>query len=142
MTGYQAALAVHVLVAVLGLGNIVAVAVLVPGNAAAVPSPTLTAQLGRLLSLAGAAVGLLIISGAVLMYFTRGLYVQMIWFRAATVMVLVLGATLGIARRGLRLPKAGAPGAVTRNPLARTRRATFVACGLAAAVVVLMVTKP
>jgi hypothetical protein len=150
MTAYQATLAVHVLAAVLGLGNIVAVAVLVPGTAATAsapgsavaPAPGLTAQLRRLLGLAGGALLLLIASGAVLMYFTRGLYVQMTWFRAATVMVLALGPTLGIARRGLRPPKSGAPGPLPRDPLARTRRATLVACGLAAAVVFLMVTKP
>lgn len=140
MNGYQATLAVHVLVAVLGLGPVAAVAAMVPAPAGPTPSPLHLIQLRRLVALASASLGLLIASGVLLVLFTQGLYTRMGWFRLSMVLVLLLGATLGMAGRWLRRVTPGADG--SSAALVRVRIAVRIGCALAAAVVLLMVAKP
>ncbi|NVB78422.1 MAG: hypothetical protein HOV81_08530 [Kofleriaceae bacterium] len=135
MTAYAFTRLVHILVAILGMGSITASAVLArPSSGVA---PVALRSLGRL---AGAAMGLMLVSGLLLDYFASGAFHRANWFRLAMLATIASGIAMGYARRAIGQVIAGK--ADRDRAMGRAAGAIWVAVALVAFIVVLMVRRP
>jgi uncharacterized membrane protein len=142
MTWYQVGLAVHALVAVLGVGQIVAIAVLASdARAGSDRLPATLAVVARLARIMGISFGFMLLSGIGLMIPTHGAFGAQWWFRISFVLFLVLGFFHGQLMRALRAAGGPASEGSTRA-VSRMRSVAWTMCGLVAVIVMLMAAKP
>jgi hypothetical protein len=139
MTLYQLAISIHVVTAILGIGQIAGIAVLASSTAAQAPvgAGTWTA-LQRLARGTTWSLVIMLLSGALLEYATGGAYHQEWWFRLSFVCVLLLGAINGRSQRALR-KRESVGGERTLKPVVRS---AWIMCAITAVVAVLMEVKP
>jgi hypothetical protein len=141
MVWYQFGLAVHALVAVLGIGQVLAIAFLAadlrPGSEQLAGTVAVIRRLSRVTSIS---LGLMLLSGIGLMIPTHGAYGQQWWFRISFLLFLVLGFFNGQVGRGLR--KVTGPAGDAAAAIGRLRTNAWTMCGLVAIIVCLMAAKP
>jgi hypothetical protein len=135
MTAYAFTRLVHVLVAILGMGSITAGAVLARPGSGVAPN-----ALRSLFRLAGASMGLMLVSGILLDYFASGAFHRANWFRLAMVATIGCGVAMGLARRTISQVLAGKVDG--DRGMARASGAIWIAVALVAFIVVLMVRRP
>jgi hypothetical protein len=134
MTLYQGAIAVHVLTAVLGVGQLVALTRLArPGE----EHPP-WAAMQRLAAGGGLSLGLMLITGILLEYAVNGGYHNSWWFRISVLLFFTLGGVLGWTRRKLR---AGASSG-DASTLIVVGRAAWAMCVIIGTIAFLMQIKP
>jgi uncharacterized membrane protein len=136
MIAHQILLALHVLTAVLGVGPLLAMAIIASAEVNRVPHDTRSlVLLSRIIQWA---LVLMLATGGFLLQQTAWVYMHMAWFQVSFALFVFVGAALGMTNRPIR--KAGkepAPAA-----LARVRLLAWICCALVGCIVVLMVTKP
>jgi uncharacterized membrane protein len=139
---YLVAIAVHALVAVLGVGQVLALAVL--AGEARTGGDRLPATLGlmrRLARVTSISLGLMLLSGIGLMIPRRGAYGAAWWFRVAFVLFFVLGFFNGQLQRALRAA-GGSVSDASARAVARLPTLAWTMCGIVAVIVILMAAKP
>jgi hypothetical protein len=139
MTPYQFAVSFHVIVAILGLGQLTGMVVVgSAANSAGPVSPVIWTALRRLTRGTTWSLVLLFLSGALVEFLLGGSFHDRWWFRLSVLLWMVLGGLLGSTRRALRAGEtrgdAGVFGRVVRNAIAM--------CTVAAAITILMEAKP
>lgn len=142
MNWYLIALATHALVAVLGIGQVLAL-VFLAGEAqrAGDRLPATLALMTRLARVVGISLGLMLLSGIAVMIPTRGAYGAAWWFRIALLLFLVLGALNGVLQRTVR-GAGGPPSAASAAAVARLSTLAWSMVGVASVIVILMAAKP
>jgi hypothetical protein len=139
---YQSSIAVHALVAVLGIGQVTSLAILA-GQARA-DGDRLPATLGvmrRLARVTSIGLGLMLLSGIGVMIPTHGAYGMAWWFRVAFVLFLVLGFFNGQLQRALRVAS-GPASPASAAAVARLSTIAMTMCAIVAVIVILMAAKP
>jgi hypothetical protein len=132
---YDAAILVHVLTAVLGVGQIAAIAVVsAVARRAGEAAPSTAASLGQLARGATWSLVVMLVTGALLDFALGRAFDRAWWFRGSVLLLVVLGFLLGRTRRALRKPDA--------QVLAVVQRGAVAMCAVVAAIVALMVIKP
>jgi hypothetical protein len=138
---YASVLAVHVIVAILGLGSIASVALVASAARRAGRGLTdVLPWLGPLLRASGISLGIMLITGVLLDVVVGGTFHERWWFRGSALLLIVTGVLHGLARRTVRRPL---PTAEDRDAaLRRVERIAYGMCALIAAITVLMEVKP
>jgi len=123
MSGYGWVLSLHVIVAILGVGQLAAVAV----TAGKADVATLTSLIRNArLSLAA-----MFISGAALDFMSGGAFHERLWFRGSAILLIVTGI---LSWRAQKAARAAQP--------ARVRGLSWGMCGAVALITILMELKP
>jgi hypothetical protein len=122
---------VHVLAAVLGTGQVTAIAALARAVRLAPQETGAAALLRRLLVLFNWFLLVSLVTGVIMALLVGPPFERTIWFRASTLLVLVVGALAGMMR-----------GALKRNALSRAEGLAWGMVGVVAIMVSLMVLKP
>jgi hypothetical protein len=137
---YPSLLALHVVVAVLGLGLIAAVAVVAATARRAGRGLTdVAAWLTPLLRFSAISLGVMLATGALLDFAVGGAFNQRWWFRGSALLLVATGVLHARARSALRtVPASGGGDAALR----RVERIAYGMCLLIAVIVVLMEAKP
>jgi hypothetical protein len=136
---YPVALSIHVVTAILGLGQVAGIAILASSAPADAPVATATwTALGRLTRGTTWSLALMLLSGALIDYSVGGGYHEAWWFRLSFALLLVLGAINGRTRRALK-KRESAGGA---RPLQGVARGAWSMCAIIAVIAVLMEVKP
>ena len=145
MNPYTLVVSVHVVAAVLGIGPLLALALLTrrPPLPAGVqrpmpPNPALNAFL-KVLRISQASLGAMLGTGATLIAMSRGAYVHQSWMMISGVLFLALGAGTGFVQ--VQFKKALAPAGVILH-IERAHRSLIAMCVIAAAIAFLMQSKP
>jgi hypothetical protein len=134
MTAYVWVIALHTAVAVLGTGLLGAIAIVARiARKSAVERPTF-AVIGTLASITSWSLVLLLLTGALAMYFGTTVFLGMWWMRISIVLFVALGALIGQVRLAARR---GNPAS-----LGRIEWLAWTMCALLFAIVVLMEGKP
>lgn len=130
MSAYSLLLAIHAILAVLGVGPTVAVALRARSG-----GPGAVADLRRLLWLASFSLFGLLLSGVAVIRWSGAAdaFVDAWWLRVSGALFLVLGALVGYARRLLAKPDPS---------LRKVERLGWAMCALVGAIVGLMEAKP
>jgi hypothetical protein len=141
MSLYLIALVTHVLVAILGLGSVVSIALITAtvrrtGRGAAEAA----AWLRPLLRLSAFSLAGMLITGVLIIYAAGGGYHRAWWLRASVLLLVVTGALHARARRALRKEPANDDEA--RVALWRVERIAYGMSSLIATITVLMELKP
>ena len=139
MTLYQLTISIHVVTAILGIGQIAGIAVLASSGAAQAPVGVGTwTALQRLARGTTWSIVIMLLSGALLEYASGGTYHEEWWFRLSFVCVLLLGAINGRSQRALR-KRESVGGEQTLKGVVRS---AWIMCAITAVVAVLMEVKP
>jgi hypothetical protein len=138
MTIHAVALCIHVLTAILGLGQIAAMTSLVSAPAESTGSGPLWRALQRLATTSSWSLAVMLLSGLALEYSVGWGYHGFWWFRLSFLGLLALGAILGRTRRTIRKNASSPDG----RALQAVRPAVWAMCALVAIITVLMVAKP
>ena len=135
MNLYSSLVSLHVLAAILGLGPLTALAL-----ASALPSPGWSlAWFERLLRVVGWGLGLMLVTGILLVAQTHGALGRTGWMKLAVGLFFALGALQGVVRRRVRRSRVAAP----EGPLpAGMAPLLWTMCGLVAVITYLMEAKP
>jgi hypothetical protein len=145
MSLYPFLVSVHVIVAVLGLGPLVALALLtkrppIPAGATRpVPPEAALRAFARVLRVSQASLGLMLITGITLVALTHGVFGRQLWMITSIILFFAVGSATGMAQGNLK-KALGSP-----TPIAHVERAhrfLLGACGLVAVIAWLMQTKP
>jgi hypothetical protein len=134
MTLYQGAIAVHVLTAVLGVGQIVALTRLASSGGDHPP----WVAMQRLAAGGTWSLLLMLATGALLEYAVGGGYHNSWWFRISVLLFFTLGGVLGWTRRRLR----AAAGSGDATALVGVGRAAWTMCAIIGSIAFLMQIKP
>lgn len=138
MTLYWFAISVHVVTAVLGLGQVAGIVVLASAmRASGAAPPAMWTALGRLVRGTMWSLAVMLASGVLIEYLARA-YHESLWFRVSFALFLALGAAHGATRRALRRREATGDEPSLRAVL----RGGWVMCAIVAIVTVLMEVKP
>lgn len=137
MNPYVIVVCIHVVVAVLGLGQVTGMLVLASGAEETV-SPATWRVLERLVRGISWSLLVMLLTGVLIEYLGGGGFHHTWWFRLSFLLLLALGAISGATRRALR-KRGQTPAGET---LRRVRRAAWAMCTLIAVVTVLMESKP
>jgi len=142
MNYYLVALALHAIVAVLGIGQVVALLVLATdAQKASDRLPWTLSIMGRLSRIVGISLGLMFLTGIAVMIPTSGAYGRAWWFRIAFLLFIALGACHGMLQKAVRV--AGGSAADARAAaVARLPTLAWVMVGIATVIVFLMASKP
>lgn len=140
ITPFASLLILHVVVAVLGLGSIVSIAVVAGLARRSDRAPDyVLISLRALLRVSGTSLGVMLVTGALLNFTAGGAFSATWWFRGSALLLVATGLLHGLARRAVR----GAPaGGDHRRALRRVERIAYGMCALIAAIAVLMEMKP
>jgi hypothetical protein len=139
MTLFAFALCVHVVTAILGLGQVGAIVVLGSAmSAGASPDEGSWTALGRLVRTASWSLVVVLLSGVLLEYASGAAFHDTWWFRISFFELLALGAINGVMGRTLR--KREATG--NERTLKKVVRGAWVMCAITMVITVLMVMKP
>lgn len=138
---YSVALSIHVLAAVFGAGQVLAMfLVAVAGRRLALPTASTVPLLRRLLLLAARGFVGLFVSGAILDFTSGRAFDHALWFRVSAFLLLALGVLAGLAARELRRQSRLA---VSSPSALRGVERIFIGMSLlVGAAVVLMAVKP
>jgi hypothetical protein len=134
MNAYGWIIALHAAIAVLGTGQLAAIAVVAKAGREGTAAARTIPIIGKLASTATWSLVLLLLTGALAMYVGTAFFLQMWWLRISMVLFLVLGALSGQVRRAVRHGDEAS--------LPRIERLAWAMCVLLFAIVVLMETKP
>ena len=138
MTLHGISLAVHVVTAILGVGQVAAIATLAAWPPAGSTGSTTTWKaLGRLAMAGSLSLAVMLITGLLLDYSVGGGFHHYWWFRISFLAFLVLGGLLGWTRRTIR--KNASP---DDRALSGVRRAAWSMFAIIAFIAVLMQAKP
>jgi CDP-diglyceride synthetase len=139
MTLFALAISIHVVTAILGLGQVAAIVVLASStpSGACADAGSWTA-LDRLVLGTRWSIAIVLLSGVLLEYASGGAFHERWWFILSFFGVLVLGAINGIM--GRRLKKRESAG--DQRTLKSVARSAWIMCALTAAIAVLMEVKP
>jgi len=132
---YSILLSLHVVTAILGLGQVVGLGVLA-STARAEPPAAVVETLRRLARGTAWAALIMLLSGAGIEYAVGGAYHDSRWFRGSVLLLVAIGALNGSTRRILRNWESSA------RPLQRVARNAWLMALLVAAAAVLMELKP
>ena len=136
---YAIAIALHVVIAILGVGQVAGLTVVAAvGQRSSPPAPATWASLSRLTRGASWSLLLMLLTGIWLEVLAGGAHGRSLWFPIAIVLFLAAGALLGITRRSLRKGEAGGNG----SALSGVVTMGGAACGLVAIIAALMQLKP
>jgi hypothetical protein len=139
MTLRSLALSIHVVAAILGLGQVAGIAVLASSTpTGASVAPTIWSALQRLARGTTWSFPVMLASGAFLEYSVAWGHHTESWFRLSGVLFLALGAVLGTTRRALRKRDS----ASDERPLQPVARRAWAMCAIVAMIAVLMAVKP
>jgi hypothetical protein len=139
MNAYSILLSVHVVTAILGLGQIAGTVIVASSTRIDDPvAPGTVAVLRRLGFGTFAALVIMLISGALLDLTGGGAFHTALWFRLSFALLIALGALQGVIRRALRK----AERTPNHGALRRVARLSGVMCAVVAAVAILMEAKP
>lgn len=145
MNLYSFVVSLHVIVAILGLGPLMTLTVLTrrPASATAAsrpvpPEPALRAFM-RLLRVAQVSLGLMFVTGAILIARVHGAFGHQNWMVVSVALFLVLGGGTGLAQLLLKKALTGAGAAVH---LEQAHRALCALCFIVAVIAWLMESKP
>jgi hypothetical protein len=135
---YVPALVVHVVVAVLGLGQLAATGI-VAGSLRRHGLTAATSPLRQLVLLSGISLAILLVTGVIMDVAAGGAFHAQWWFRGSALLLIATGATHARTRRAVRvaLVEQHAPRA-----LRSVERLSYAMCGLVATITVLMELKP
>jgi hypothetical protein len=132
---FTAALALHVLAAILGVGPVVVMAIVSSRGPAsgelAIERRELLASLNRWVS---RALGLMLLTGVVIEIGAGGSFHASGWFRASVLLLVVAGAVNWFTRRRLRVE--------VSEGIRSVARASWFMCGLVAVITLLMTIRP
>jgi hypothetical protein len=120
----------HVLVAVLGTGQVAAIALLAR-TVRRTPHEDTYTLLRRLVRLFNASLLIMLVTGVAMALIVGPFFERTIWFRTSTLLVLVVGALAGMMG-----------GAVKKRSAARAEGLAWGMVGLVTVMVLLMVAKP
>jgi hypothetical protein len=98
---YQLALAVHVVTAVLGLGQVASVGVIASSSSTASVTPAIRVAIRRLTFGIQVAIALMMLSGVLIEYASGARFHETLWFRIGFFQLLALGALSGRMRKML-----------------------------------------
>jgi hypothetical protein len=134
-------LVLHVVVAVMGLGNVI----LVPIVAAAARknrqnTKEIFSWLSPLLRLSAVSLAVMLVTGILLDFAAQGGFRHSWWFRGSALLLLITGALHGQGRRAIR--SGLADGGKGYGALRRIERIGYAMCVLVLAITILMVVKP
>jgi hypothetical protein len=139
MNLFALAICVHAIIAILGLGQVLATALLATSMRREEPvAPTMWSALQRLVRGTSWAIGLMLLSGVLVEGASGGMYHETLWFRLAFFQTILLGALNGFGRRALRNVDPSTPA----KPLRRVSLSAWIMCALIADITVLMELKP
>ncbi len=134
-------LVAHVLVAVLGLGSVVSIAIVAAlARKDRRDSAEVLPWLIPLLRYSAFSLGAMLVTGILLDIAANGAFHGSWWFRGSALLLVATGALHGQARRTIRLSLAEKANSDT--VLRRLERLTFAMCILVAGISVLMEVKP
>jgi hypothetical protein len=137
---YTLTISVHVVTAILGLGQIVGTAVLASSTQPGAPvAPGALMALKRLGRGTTWALLLMLLSGMLLEYASGGSFHDTWWFRLSLLLLVSLGALQGASRRALRKLE---PGSDSSRLLRRIVRIALAMCAIVALITTLMEVKP
>jgi hypothetical protein len=135
MTLYLILISIHIVIAVIGMGQSAAVAFLTLGRDASGPPSLLL----RLLRAGSWSLALMFVSGIALVWESGGVYVNTWWLRISVILFFFLGFLHGQARRILKHATDDAVPAESRRPLFIISCAMLISIAVLA---ILMETKP
>jgi len=136
---YRIALSIHVVTAILGLGRVLAIAVVASSAGRDMPPSTGTWNtLQRLVKGLTWSLVIMLASGALLERESGGAYHDAWWFRLSVLALFVLGALSGAMRRALRKRES----AGDERTLGLVMRNAWLMCAVTAGAAVLMEVKP
>jgi hypothetical protein len=139
MNPYTIAISVHVVTAILGLGQVMGTTVLASSLAGSAPlAPGNVAVLRRLGRGTTWSLVLLLLSGVLLEYVGGGYFHERWWFRVSFVLLIALGALQGRIGRVLRDVEAAKGGEALRGVV----RLAWGMCVIVATIAILMEVKP
>jgi uncharacterized membrane protein len=139
MSPYTLAVTVHVVTAILGLGQVAGTAVLASSGLDAPVAPGTLIALRRLGRGTTWALAVMLLSGVLIEYACGGCYHTLWWFRVSVFLLVLLGALQGRIRRALRKID---PATDDGHPLRPIARMAWGMCTVVAVVAILMVVKP
>jgi hypothetical protein len=133
-------LVIHVVVAVLGLGSMLSIAVIAAmARRAAHAATDVTKWLATLLRYSAVSLGAMLVTGILMDVVTRGAFREWWWFRVSALLLFLTGVLHARARRIVRQdPGTQGSDAILR----RVERIAYGICALVAAITVLMEAKP
>ena len=139
MTLYALAISIHVVTAILGLGQITAIVVLASDMSTGAPADggSWTA-LHRLVLGTRWSLVIVLLSGALVEFASGGAFHERWWFILSFFGVLALGAINGVMGRALKRRES----AGSKRALERVVRGAWTMCALTAAIAVVMEVKP
>lgn len=141
MSAYSLAIALHVVVAVLGIGSLGAVPITAGfARRESIPLSVSAGVLGSLLRVTRWSLAVVTASGALLDFTVNGAFHTSVWFRASFLLVLFLGFSNALAARRLR--KGLAAGVDAEETLRSVQRWGWTMTATVAVIVVLMEWKP
>jgi hypothetical protein len=135
---YTAALVIHLVVAVLGLGSIASIAIVAatarrPGHDTKAVPPWLE----PLLRYSVFSLGAMLVTGILLDLAAKGAFRGMWWFRGSALLLLATGAMHGLARRTVRAGEGSSAAG-----LRRIEQLAYGMCALIVVITVMMKVKP
>lgn len=135
MSLYSTSVSLHVLAAIFGVGPLTALAIV-----SSSPAPSLPLErFAQLFRVVGWGLGLLLLTGVLIIYETHGALGKTGWVRVSFGLFVVLGALRGIVGRRLRRKSGGTP-AVALPP--GVSPLLWAMCAVVAAITYLMEAKP
>ena len=136
---YGIAIALHVVVAILGVGQVTGLTIVAAVAQRSSPvAPATWSSLKRLTRGATWSLLVMLLTGVWLEVLAGGSHGRSVWFPLAFVLFLACGALLGITQRALRKGEAAGEASVLSGVLTRG----VVLCGLVAIIAALMQLKP
>ena len=134
-------LVLHVVIAVLGLGSILSVALVAATSRKAGPSAVqVSAWLAALLRISAISLGAMLVTGILMDAAVAGAYHEWWWFRVSVMLLVLTGVLNGLARRVVG--RGLGPGAGRDAALRGIERLAYGMCALIAAIAALMEVKP
>jgi uncharacterized membrane protein len=141
MNLYSSALVLHVVVAVLGLGSILSIAIfaVMARRTGRDPADVLP-SLQPLLRVSAFSLATMLVTGILLDVAAKGAFHEEWWFRGSALLLIAAGALHGGARRTVRLDFAKQ--ADGNAAMRRIERLAYAMCAVIAGITVLMEVKP
>ena len=134
-------LVLHVVVAVLGLGSIMSVALVAAISRKAGPGAVqVSTWLAPLLRFSAISLGAMLVTGMLMDVVTGGAFHRLWWFRGSVGLIVLTGVLNGLARRVVR--RGLGPDAEREAALRGVERLAYAMSALIAAIAALMEVKP
>jgi hypothetical protein len=139
MGAYDLTICIHVLTAILGVGQVTALVVVAGIGRKSLPvAPATWAALKRLARGTTWSLVVMLLTGVLLEFLADGIHGRMWWFRIAFLLFFACGAVLGMIQRALKKAEAAGDGAALGGVMLRG----WIVVGLVAVIAALMQLKP